>query len=186
MQAISYIIISPGLSSRKGRCCNYFYKSVILTCDLLSTLSILLFYFADTRHLKERFKFELKVDFLNNWDSALIALKYMVYFNSKPIENWSIFSLIYKSCIPHFLSVYRRYITNWVVGQPQTRSFLLKWQFGDFVLEWFSPLSFESLNAEKALSVRNGPGSNNHLDFTKAYLSNFWPLRAKLEFSEDM
>ena len=92
----------------------------------------------------------------------------MVYFNSKPIENWSIFSLIYKSCIPHFLSVYRRYITNWVVGQPQTRSFLLKWQFGDFVLEWFSPLSFESLNAEKALSVRNGPGSNNHLDFTKA------------------
>lgn len=52
-------------------------------------LSILLFYFADTRQLKEKFKFELKVDFSNNYDSAssLIVLKYVVYFTGKPIKN---------------------------------------------------------------------------------------------------
>ena len=79
------------------------------------------------------------------------------------MENWKIFSLIDKSGIPHFLYRYTVVITNWVVARTTANNF---WQLSDYVLEWFSTLSFESLTAEKPLNVPNGPGSNNPLDFT--------------------
>ena len=44
-------------------CSNYYNKSIVLTYNHILMLSILLFYFADTKHLKETFKLELKVDF---------------------------------------------------------------------------------------------------------------------------
>ena len=55
------VIISPYRAGKEGAPITT--KSIVLKYNHILMLSILLFYFADTRHLKETFKLELKVDF---------------------------------------------------------------------------------------------------------------------------